>query len=365
MPEDPPRPLLAAITVLDYGSMGPGARACRILADYGAKVVRVLPPADAGRHELPFYAYAAHRGMRACALDLKSDAGRAALLDLAGRSDVIVEAFRPGVADRLGIGYHAVRAVNPAVIYCAATSYGQSGPYSSWAGHDINLLAVTGYLSCGERAAGKAPALPGATVADAAGGGMHAAMAVLAALVGRAGDGRGCYLDVATTDGMLGLMALNLDEFLATGSVPAPGHGILTGRFACYGLYQCGDGGWVSVGAVEPRFFANLCAVLGIADRAKRQYQPEAQAALRAELRAAFASRCRDEWMAVLGPADTCVAPVYDVAEVVDDPHHQSRGVFVDARDEAHGHLRQVGPLWAGCLGQDEPYDLSRSDLCE
>ncbi len=176
----------------------------------------------------------------------------------------MLESFRPGVVDRLGIGYDDVRAVNPAIVYCSTSGYGQTGPYATRAGHDINYLGLGGYLDCSERGPGNKPPLPGATVADAAGGGMQAAMAILAALVRRASTGEGAYLDVSIADGVLSLMALAVDEYLATGVVPGPGHSILTGRYACYDTYRCADDGWVAVGAIEPHFYANLCRAAGL-----------------------------------------------------------------------------------------------------
>ncbi len=177
-------------------------------------------------------------------------------------ADVVVESFRPGVADRLGIGFDALAAVNPRIILCSTTGYGQRGPRSAWAGHDLNYLAVGGYLATTEPRADGGPPVPGATIADAAGGGMQAAMAVMAGLIGRE-EGPGTHLDVSIADGVLWLTSLVVDEHLATGAPVGPGQSMITGRYACYDTYQAGDGGWLAVGAIEPRFFANLCRLLG------------------------------------------------------------------------------------------------------
>jgi alpha-methylacyl-CoA racemase len=224
--------LLEGVTVLDLASVGPAARASRWLADYGATVVKVGPvPAREGVQIVPvFFAYSAHRGMKRALLDLKAPEGRDAFLRLAAGADVVIESFRPGVVDRLGIGYDDVRARNRGIVYCSTTGFGQRGPHAQWAGHDLDYLAVGGFLDCSGRGADGRPPIPGATVADSAGGGMHAVMAILAALVRRNTDGEGACLDVSVADGVLALMALQVDEFLATGATPGPGHGILTGR---------------------------------------------------------------------------------------------------------------------------------------
>jgi alpha-methylacyl-CoA racemase len=342
--------LLDGVTVLDLASVGPAARTSRWLADYGARVVKVGPTPKQGGVQIvpPFYAYAGHRGMQRARFDLKADAGRDAFLRLAASADVVIESFRPGVVDRLGIGYDAVRAVNAGVVYCSTTGYGQDGPYSQWAGHDINYLALGGYLDCSGRAADGGPALPGATIGDGAGGGMHAVIAILAALVHRAATGEGAYLDVSVADGVLSLMSLHLDEHLATGAVPGPRHDLLTGRYACYDVYPCRDGQWLAVGAIEPAFYANLCTAIGCEQWLEHQNDDAVQERIRADFRATFATRDRDDWVAELGPADTCVSPVASVPEVVDDPHFEARETFATAHEAEHGDFRQLGRVLAG-----------------
>jgi alpha-methylacyl-CoA racemase len=329
--------MLDGIRVLDLSSVGPASRASRWLADYGARVTKVKPKDASRQLTPPAYAYSAHRGMDDIAFDLPAEAD--AFLDLAADADVIIESFRPGVVDRLDIGYDAVKARNPRIVYCSTTGYGQTGPRAQWAGHDLNYLAVGGYVHC------SGPSLPGATIADSAGGGMHAVMSILAALVQRDSTGEGAYLDVSVADGVLALMALNVDEFLAVGTEPGPGHGLLTGRYACYAVYECADGKWLTVAAIEPRFWANLCKAVGLAKWTKHQTDDAVQDEVRADLAAAFRTRTRDEWVAELGPADTCVAPVLSIPEVVADEQFVARGVFVDA---PNGEFRQVGYPLAG-----------------
>jgi alpha-methylacyl-CoA racemase len=188
---------------------------------------------------------------------------------------------------------------------------------------------------------------------------MHAAMAILAALVRRATTGAGEYLDVSVADGVVALMSLAIDEYLATGEVPGPRHGLLTGRYACYDVYECADGRWLSVAAIEPRFWANLCRLLGCERWIPSQTNDAHQAAIRIDLRAAFATHDRDHWVGVLGPADTCVAAVASIPEVVADPHLQARHTFVEAQRTAGAPFRQVGWVLAG-MDRDQPAPVVR-----
>jgi alpha-methylacyl-CoA racemase len=355
----PPRPsALDGVRVLDLASVGPGARASRILADYGADVVKVgaVPRAGAVQIVPPYYAYSGNRGMQRALFDLKSDDGRKAFLRLADESDVILESFRPGVVDKLGIGDTAVRARNPRIVYCSTSGFGQSGPRSDWAAHDINYLAMTGFLDCSGRRADGRPALPGATVADIAAGGMQAAMAIIAALLRRERTGEGEYLDVSIADGALAMMSLYVDEYLVTGVEPGPGHYILTGRYACYDVYECADGRFISVGVIEPPFWRNLCRLLHLDRYADHQTDDDMQDEIRATLSARFRTRSRDEWVAELGPADTCVAPVNTVAEAVADEQFVARGAIADAVHAEQGAFRQAAPIWAGTDPADGPY---------
>lgn len=341
--------MLDGLTVLDLASVGPAARTSRWLADYGARVVKIGPPPKQSGVQIvpPFYAYSGHRGMERVLLDLKCDAGRAAFVRLAARADVVIESFRPGVMTRLGLGYDDVRAVNPRIVYCSTSGYGQTGPRSQWAGHDLNYLAVGGYLDCSGRAANGGPALPGATIGDAAGGGMQAVIAILAALVQRNATNEGAHLDVSVADGVVALMSLYIDEYFATGEVPGPRHNILTGRYACYDVYECADGEWLAVGAIEPHFYANLCRALGCDEWIPFQTDDARQEEIRAAFRAAFKRLPRDEWVATLGPADTCVSEVASVPELVRDEHFRARHAFVPTNHD----VEQVGWVFAGMPG--------------
>ena len=349
---------LDGIRVLDLAAVGPAARASRALADYGAEVIKVgaVPRAGAVQIVPPFYAYSGNRGMSKALFDLKSEDGREAFLLLAETADVIIESFRPGVVDRLGIGFEAVSARNPKIVFCSTSGFGQTGPRSSWAGHDVNYLATGGFLDCTGRREDGRPALPGATIADIAAGGMQAAMAILAGLLRRERTGVGEYLDVSIADGAFALMSLYVDEYLATGVEPGPGHYILTGRYACYEIYGCSDGKFISVGAIEPQFWRNLCGRIGHEEFASAQLDDARQPEIAAALAATFATKTRDEWVELLGAHDTCVAPVNTVAEAVVDPQHQARGLVVDAVDSVAGPFKQSAPIWAGTVPATAPY---------
>lgn len=359
--------MLDGVTVLDLATVGPAARASRWLADYGARVVKVgAVPSREGVQIIPvFYAYSGHRGMQRAQFDLKAPDGREAFLRLAEKADVIIESFRPGVVARLGIGYDDVASRNPRVVYCSTSGYGQDGPHAQWAGHDLNYLAVAGFLDCTQPAEGGQPPIPGVTLADSAGGGMHAVMSILAALVRRGRTGEGAYLDVSVADGMLALMALQVDEHLATGELPGYRTGMTSGRYACYDTYQAGDGGWVSVAAIENRFWRNLCTKVGLDRWADHQTDDAVQDDIRADLRRVFATRTRDEWVADLAPADTCVAPVQRIDEVVDDAQYLARDAFVDADHPTHGAIRQVAPAFAGMPRTSAPYTLREGDVTD
>lgn len=355
--------LLEGVTVLDHSTVGPAARATAALRDLGATVIKIAAPESAGRIDPPYYAYGAHRGMKRVRLDLKSPDGVSRFMSLVSSGDAVVEAFRPGVAERLGVGYEACREANAKIVYCAISGYGSSGPYASWAGHDLNYLAVGGYLATQGRSGEGGPAFPGATIADAAGGGLQAALAIAAALVRRNATGEGTYLDVSTTDGVLHLMSLFVDEHLATAAEVEPGSQLLTGKYACYDVYEAGDGGWLAVGAIEGAFFKNLCKALGLEELAEFQYDDERQDEIRGAFRAAFAKKGRDEWVAELAAADTCVAPVLSIAEVARDPHHTERGSFVEVVRAGQGAFRQVGPVLAGSARGDVLYHAGPEDV--
>ncbi|MFP6639993.1 MAG: CaiB/BaiF CoA-transferase family protein [Myxococcota bacterium] len=355
-------PQLEGISVLNLASVGPAARAARTLADYGARIIQISPTPKKGTKQIqpPFHSYAAGRGFERIQIDLKSEAGRGAFLRLASAADVVIESYRPGVVGRLGIDFEDLRGVNDEIIYCSTSGYGQDGPAASWAGHDINYQAMSGLLACTEPRKDGGPPVPGATVADSAGGGMQAVVAILAALVRRSRGGGAQYLDVSATEGMLSLMALAIDQYLATGEVAGPRQVLLTGRYAFYDLYRCRDGKWISVGAIEPHFYKALCDALGLSEYVSDQMNDHKQDEIRAAFQRVFLEKSRDEWVADLAEKNTCVAPVYEIPELVEAPHFRQRRVFMEAEHPEEGRFRQVGPILAGGI-RDQPVYPVRS----
>ena len=262
-----------------------------------------------------------NRGKKSVALDLKQQAGKEALLDLAARADVLIESFRPGVMARLGLDYESLRARNERLIYVAITGYGQQGARSQMAGHDINYQALAGILDItGEE--GGPPVIPGTQIADLAGGAMQAVIGVLLALAARAQTGRGQMVDVSMLDGAAWMLPVALAFCQATETLPQRGAAVLTGRYACYHLYRCADARWISVGALEPKFWSSLCRALGCEQFVADQFAegPQRQEII-AELSRIFQTRACEDWMQHLAPYDTCVAPVQNVAEAMRDFH--------------------------------------------
>ncbi len=342
--------LLEGVMVLNLGPVGPAARAARALADYGAKVVQITPVSKKGALQTKpvYHTYAAGRDFERMRIDLKAEEGRETLLRLSEKADVLIESFRPGVVRRLGIDWETLHARSPRVVYCSTSGYGQNGPASGWAGHDLNYLAMSGFLACSEPRADGGPPIPGATVADSAGGGLHAALAIMAALVKRGTSGQGSFLDVSAAEGALSLMALSIDQYLAEGEVAGSRKVLLTGRYAFYDLYETRDRKWLSVAAIEPHFFRNLCDRLGHPEYRDEQYNEDRQDEIRETFKAAFLSRTRDEWVDNLASNDTCVAPVLTIPEVTEDAHWRARGVFSEAEHPARGVFEQVSPILAG-----------------
>jgi alpha-methylacyl-CoA racemase len=266
---------------------------------------------------------------------------------------------------RLGIAYDDVARVNPRIVYCSTSGYGQTGPAAAWAGHDLNYLALGGYLHTSGRGEGGKPPLPGATIADSAAGGMHAALSIVTALLARERTGTGAYLDVSVAEGVLSLMSLSIDDHLATGASPAPGHDVLTGRFAYYDTYRCRDGKWLSVGAIEPHFYRNLVKALGCEQWLAHQNDDAVQAEVRRDFAAAFAARDRDDWVADLAPGDCCVAPVYTIEELVRDPQLAARGAFGEAAYPSGRRVRQLAPALAGMPRGGEPVRVRDADASD
>ena len=323
---------LDGLVVLDATRLLPGAVATMWLANFGATVIKIEQPGvgDYARSLLtpegqtsPLFE-ATNRGKQSMELDLKDPSGRESFVRLARSADVVVESFRPGVMDRLGLGYSALSAENPRLIYCAITGYGQAGPYRDMAGHDLNYIAMAGLLDL-TGSEGGPPAIPGAQVADLAGGAMQAVIGILLALQARHRTGAGQMVDAGMMDGVAALLPVPLAEFGATGREPERGAELLTGRYACYRVYAASDGRYLAVGALEPKFWANLCHAVARPDLIAIQYDEPKQPWLKSELTSRFASDTLAKWWDRLRAIECCVTPVRNVAEVISDPHFRER----------------------------------------
>ncbi len=319
---------LSGHRVISVGHTLPSLYTIAILRDLGAEITRIerAPSAPGGlRYEgvagsFPNRSLVAGTGL--CALNLKMPAGRDAFLRMARQSDVVLEAFRPGVAARLGIGYETLAQENPGLVYAAISGYGQDGPCRDRVGHDINYLATSGVLHLTGQPGGP-PGVPGGTAGDNMAG-VNAALNVLAALYARKATGRGQLLDVAIVDGPLFLMSAELEHFWQTGRSRSKGDTHLSGRYPWYHLFETKDGGWLSIGAVEPAFYARLCQLMGRPDLASRQFASDGELAeLFRFFREQFRTRTRDEWAALLAAEETCVAPVLTPGEAARAPQNE------------------------------------------
>jgi crotonobetainyl-CoA:carnitine CoA-transferase CaiB-like acyl-CoA transferase len=347
---------LDGITILDLTRLLPGGYCTLLLSDLGADVIKVEEPGrgDYIRWSPPLIdgESAAHRalnrGKRSISLNLKSAEGVGLLKKLSARADVVVESFRPGVMDRLGAGFESLRRENPGLVYCAITGYGQDGPYRDMVGHDINYIGYGGVLSMTGHREGP-PVLPGVQIGDLGGGGMMAAIGIMAALHERASTGRGRFVDVSMLDGVVSWLSIHAAAFLAAGEIPRPGSAALSGGFACYRVYRAGDGRYLTVGALEPQFWDALCTALGCPELIPSQFGPN-QDEMAARLEGIFATKGRDEWLLILQGVEACVGPVNDIAEALADPQIEARGMVAEVDGSKMGPGSPLKPAPPGPL---------------
>ncbi|MBR11534.1 MAG: carnitine dehydratase [Acidimicrobiaceae bacterium] len=331
---------LDGVRVIELAGIGPGPFCGMMLADMGADVVRIdracsvrggdpdRPPADVNA-----------RGRRSIGVDLKSDEGRELVLDLVAAADVVFEGYRPGVAERLGLGPEDCLARNPAIVYGRMTGWGQEGPYATTAGHDINYISLAGALAhMGRNDTGPVPPLN--LVGDFGGGGMYLAYGIVCALLSARATGEGQVVDAAMVDGAASLMSFFYGMLHTGFATEGRGENMLDTGAHFYDVYECADGGWISIGSIEPQFYAELVQKLGLdpddfADQHDRSRWPE----LKEKVAAVVATKARDEWDAILEGSDVCYAPVLTVSEAKEHPHHVARGTFVES-----GGIVQPGP---------------------
>jgi crotonobetainyl-CoA:carnitine CoA-transferase CaiB-like acyl-CoA transferase len=342
----------AGVRMLDLSRLLPGPYCSLLFADLGADVIKVEEPGlgDYARGTPPLwgesgpgaYFLLLNRNKRSVALNLKTEGGKDVFRRLARTADVVLESFRPGVMDRLGLGWRALSELNPRLVYCAITGYGQDGPYRDLVGHDINYMGYAGALSVTGPRHGP-PLMPGVQAADLGGGALLAAFAIAAALHHRAASGRGQFIDAAMTDGVVSWMAPYLGPYFATGRVAARGEERLNGGWICYQAFEAADGGWVTLGALEPKFWANFCRLVGREDLVPLQYADgAARVKAEAEVRAIFRTRPRDEWVRLLHTEDVCAGPVLAMDEVVRDPQLRARGLFQEVAHPTLGPIPQI-----------------------
>jgi alpha-methylacyl-CoA racemase len=318
---------LHGVRVIELAGIGPAPFACMLLADMGAEVLRLeratgTLAAVMGKYDV------LSRGRRSVAIDLKADGASALVLDLAREADVLVEAFRPGVAERLGVGPDECLAANPRLVYARMTGWGQDGPLAARVGHDIDYAAIAGAISTvGER--GRKPVPPLNLVADFGGGAMYCVTGVLAALVERASSDKGQVIDVAMVDGVSSLLAMAHSQRAAGMMSDERGSNLLDGGTPYYDTYECADGEYMAVGALESQFFAELVRVLAIPDL-PAQSDIEQWPRMRELIAAKFASRPRAEWVEAFDGVDACVSPVWRLSEAPADPHLAARRSMVD-----------------------------------
>ncbi|MBB5799077.1 CaiB/BaiF CoA transferase family protein [Streptomyces caelestis] len=328
---------LTGVRVVELAGIGPGPFAAMLLADLGADVVRVDRPGGPGLAIDPAYDVT-NRNKRSVVVDLKSADGSARVLDLAARADILVEGYRPGVAERLGVGPEPCHARNPALVYGRMTGWGQDGPLADRAGHDITYIAPTGTLGMIGRP-DQPPAVPANLLGDYAGGSLYLVVGVLAALHHARATGTGQVVDAAVVDGVSHLATMIHGMLAAGGWQDRRGANLLDGGCPYYGTYETADGRHMAVGALEPQFYEEFLARLGIEDQAAARKDVTRWSELREQVAARFKTRTRDEWTAVFDGTDACVAPVLSLREAPHHPHLAARGTFTD-----HGGITQPAP---------------------
>ena len=356
MPSAPP---LSGIKVLDLTKLAPGPFCTMILGDLGAEIIKIEEPgpptgrraqqagaagtqgpAAGGFSGSPYNALM--RNKKSIGLNLKSQPGKEVYLRLAQRADVVVEEYRPGVAKRLGIDYSVLSARNPRIVYCAITGFGQDGPYRDHVGHDLNYIATAGVLSIFGRP-GQPPTIPHNLIADYAGGGMHGAIGVLAALMARQQTGRGQYVDISMMDGSVALMAQSFSTFFATGQIPKRGETMLDGGVPNYNVYLTRDNKYITIGSLEPWFFANLCRTLGCEEYIPHEFDAAKREEIHRHFAETFKTRTRDEWFDILTKSDICVGKMNTLDEVPNDPQVLARKMIVELDAPGGQKVKQIG----------------------
>jgi crotonobetainyl-CoA:carnitine CoA-transferase CaiB-like acyl-CoA transferase len=316
---------LTGITVLDISRLLPGPYGSMILADHGARVISI----EDKRFIAEGFITTVNRNKEHISLDLKTPEGKEIFFRLVKTADVVMEGFRPGVVQRLGVDYETVCKVNPGIIYCSITGYGQTGTYVNRVGHDVNYLSAAGILDL-IGAPDSPPAIPGVQLADIAGGGMNAVIGILLALIARSQTGKGQYIDISMTDGLLGFLSIPLFFHQLTRQIPTRSDAVLSHRYACYNTYETADGRSLSIGAVEHRFWKKLCEHLELTEFIDLQYDDSRRLEIIDILRSVFRQKTLDRWDSELGDMDICWGRVQNLEEVLKAPLFREREMVVD-----------------------------------
>jgi crotonobetainyl-CoA:carnitine CoA-transferase CaiB-like acyl-CoA transferase len=344
---------LDSIRVLDLTRLLPGPYCTQVFADFGADVIKVEDPklGDYARWNEPkigsdgesAFFNSLNRNKKSVSINLKSDKGKELFLELVKTADILVESFRPGVMDRLNLGYERLKEVNPKLIYSAITGYGQDGPYASYPGHDINYLSYAGLLHLqGERH--DKPVVPSVQIADIGGGALMATVGILLALQSRNQTGKGQFVDVSMMDGVISWLQTLLPGFLATGEQPKRGEMDLSGGKACYGVYETLDERYLSVGALEPKFWEGFCKGIERPDFIPLLEAPlDEQDRMKSEIESILKKKRSSEWMETFKDLGTCVAPVLDLEEMLQDPQVLHRNMIIDTKHPSLGTVKHIG----------------------
>jgi len=341
---------LEGIRVLDLSQLLPGSLCTQILADLGADVLKIesTKGGDGFRWTPPLvktlgsFFHVTNRNKRGMKLNLREPAGREIFLKLVPQADVLLDNFRPGGMKRMGLGYDDLKQINPRLIYCSITGFGQDGPYQDRAAHDINFLSISGILDLlGEK--GGRPIVPAIQIAGAGGGSLNAALGILAALIRRERTGAGQYLDVAILDGLAPFLALTMSQYMADGQLTRRGESLVGGGYAFYNVYETADGKFLALGALEEKFWIEFCKAVGREDLIEEQFAPAPrQDELIEEVRAIIRQKTRQEWVDLRSQYDTCFSPVNNLEEALQDPQIQHRGLWFKGQHPVDGEIGQM-----------------------
>ncbi len=331
---------LEGVKVLDLSRYLPGPFCTQILADFGAEIIKVEDPrgGELGRSLLPLIEgessrfYTVNRNKKSITLDLKQDAGKEIFRKLVAQADVVIDQFRPGVMKKMGLDYDNLKTINPRIIYCAITGYGLTGPMHNASGHDLNYLNLAGVTGLTGTYQGM-PAMSGAQIADIAGGTLYSAIAILLALASREKTGQGQLCDIAMMDCSISLLAYTLGEWAGWGRLPEMGNDVLTGGYACYNIYKTKDDKYVSLGAVEDKFWAEFCEKIDRKEYIKEQWNIALKQDIITDIRSLMLTKNRDEWVDFFADCDICFTPVLTMEEMCDHPQVKAREMILKLPD--------------------------------